>query len=118
MILNVTAISNNIISLDAIFLSFQFMKGVKNIVGAKVRKFRKSLGLTQDTLASKLQIEGLVEMTRFGVSKIENQTRTITDYELRILAKVLKVSTDELYPSYKLIAENIEEIRRPLKSFD
>ena len=47
--------------------------------------------LTQEALAAKLQIEG-VTMERDSLSRIEIGTRFVTDYELKVLAKVLGVS--------------------------
>ena len=46
---------------------------------------------TQEALAAKLQIEG-VTMERDSLSRIEIGTRFVTDYELKVLAKVLGVS--------------------------
>lgn len=45
----------------------------------------------QEALAAKLQIEG-VTMERDSISRIEIGTRFVTDYELKVLAKVLGVS--------------------------
>jgi transcriptional regulator with XRE-family HTH domain len=45
----------------------------------------------QEALAAKLQIEG-VTMERDSLSRIEIGTRFVTDYELKVLAKVLGVS--------------------------
>ena len=50
---------------------------------------RQSAGST--ALAAKLQIEG-VTMERDSISRIEIGTRFVTDYELKVLAKVLGVS--------------------------
>lgn len=47
--------------------------------------------LTQEALAAKLQIEG-VTMERDSLSRIEIGTRFVTDYELKVIAKVLGVS--------------------------
>ena len=44
-----------------------------------------------EALAAKLQIEG-VTMERDSISRIEIGTRFVTDYELKVLAKVLGVS--------------------------
>lgn len=51
----------------------------------------KKKRLTQEALAAKLQIEG-VTMERDSLSRIEIGTRFVTDYELKVLAKVLGVS--------------------------
>lgn len=54
--------------------------------------------MSQDTLAAKLQILGLDNIDRFGISKIEHNVRSVYDYELQIIAKVLNISIESLYP--------------------
>lgn len=66
-------------------------KGRKNICGDRVREARQKNRFTQEALAAKLQIEG-VTMERDSLSRIEIGTRFATDYELKVLAKVLGVS--------------------------
>ena len=58
--------------------------GKKNICGAKVREARKKLGLTQDDLAAKLQVSGVV-LERNSISRIESGVRFIADFELLAL---------------------------------
>lgn len=65
--------------------------GKKNICGERVRLARLQQRLTQEDLAAKLQIEGVI-MERDSVSRIEIGTRFVTDYELMILSNVLDVS--------------------------
>ena len=69
--------------------------GSKNICGTRVKEARKKLGITQDELAARLQIEG-VNIERDSVSRIEIGTRFVADYELLLLSKILKVSTEYL----------------------
>ena len=69
--------------------------GKKNICGLKVREARKMLGLSQDDLAAKLQVNGVV-IERNSVSRIESGTRFVADYELLVLSKVLNVSLEFL----------------------
>lgn len=64
--------------------------GKKNICGIRVHEARRNLNLTQSELAAKMQIEGIV-IERDSVSRIEIGTRFVTDYEIKILAKILKV---------------------------
>ena len=56
-----------------------------------MRLARLQQRLTQEDLAAKLQIEGVI-MERDSVSRIEIGTRFVTDYELMILSNVLDVS--------------------------
>ena len=92
------------------------MKGAKNVIGPQVKALRKELALSQNQLAAKLQIEGLIDIRENVVSKIEGQFRNVTDYEVAIIAKILNVTVDRLFPSYSVISENIEDIRRPPRS--
>lgn len=63
----------------------------KNIIGQKVRELRMKQGLTQRTLAAKLQLDGL-DATELTVLRIENGTRFVPDYEVKALCNVLGVS--------------------------
>ena len=70
--------------------------GKKNICGARIRYARKRLKLTQDDLAAKLQVSGVV-IERNSISRIESGERFVADYELLILSKILNVT-----PAYLL----------------
>ena len=70
--------------------------GNKNICGERVREARKKLKLSQENLAAKLQIEGVI-IERDSVSRIEIGTRFVADYEIVALCKILKVT-----PTYLL----------------
>ena len=69
-----------------------------NIIGPRVQQVRltRNPALTQEALASKLQILGW-DIDRFGVSKIERGQRQITDKEILMLAKALGVSVLQLF---------------------
>ena len=75
--------------------------GKKNICGERVKEARKNLKLSQENLAAKLQIEGVI-IERDSVSRIEIDTRFVADYELAALSKILKVT-----PSYLLGLEQV-----------
>jgi transcriptional regulator with XRE-family HTH domain len=47
--------------------------------------------MTQSDLAAQLQLAGII-MERDSISRIEIGTRFVADYEIRELAKILKVS--------------------------
>lgn len=68
----------------------------RNIIGDNVRKIRKAQNLTQEELTAKLQLEGLC-LDRPMITRIELKQREVLDYELLCIAKVLKVSTDDLF---------------------
>ena len=69
--------------------------GKKNICGNRIHEARCKLRLTQSDLAAQLQINGII-IERDSVSRIEIGTRFVADYELRELAKILKVSVNWL----------------------
>ena len=70
--------------------------GSKNICGLRVKEQRKRLKLSQENLAAKLQIEGVM-IERDSISRIEIGTRFVADYELLALCKALNVA-----PAYLL----------------
>jgi len=76
------------------------MANVQNIVGPQVRKLRYAQDMTQAVLAARCEVLGL-EMSRATLSKIEAQLRCVTDSELQMLAKALKVPLQKLYPLEK-----------------
>jgi len=73
-----------------------------NIVGPQIRKRRSELDLTQEEMATRCQLQGL-DISRGTLSQIEAQLRCVTDDELLALARVLKVTTDSLFPPEKKV---------------
>lgn len=69
--------------------------GDRNIIGARVTMARKRQGMKQKELLAQLQVNG-IEMNAAALSKLEGQTRSVTDIELVVLADVLEVSVDWL----------------------
>lgn len=65
--------------------------GKKNISGRRIREARLKLRLSQTNLAVQMKLEG-VEIERDSISRIEIGTRFVTDYEIRVFAKILNVS--------------------------
>lgn len=68
----------------------------KNMVGKKVRQLRKQRNLSQEELSIKLELMAIY-ICRGSISRIEDQTRTVTDIELYGLAKALSVSIEDLF---------------------
>ena len=73
--------------------------GKKNICSKRVKEARKRLGLSQDELAARLQVSGVV-IERNSISRIESGARFVADYELLALSKILNVT-----PGYLLGSE-------------
>jgi transcriptional regulator with XRE-family HTH domain len=51
--------------------------------------------MSQDQFAARLQVEGL-RLGQKQISRIENRERVLADFELKIIARVLGLSTDDL----------------------
>jgi transcriptional regulator with XRE-family HTH domain len=68
-----------------------------NVVGPQIQKARYALGLTQEEFAGRCQLAGL-DISRGTLSQIEARLRCVVDSELYLLAGVLGVSTDSLFP--------------------
>lgn len=69
--------------------------GRKNLCGERVHEARCRMHMTQADLAARMQVQG-VTMERDSISRIEIGTRFVTDYELLILSRILKVSLEWL----------------------
>ena len=68
-----------------------------NVVGKQIQKRRKQLGLTQEDFAARCQLYGF-DISRGTLSQIEARLRGVRDRELKLLAEILGVSTDSLFP--------------------
>ena len=67
-----------------------------NLIGRKVRKLRKERKMSQQALSAKLELLG-VYVCRGSVSRIEDQSRTVTDIELFAISKVLGTGIEDLF---------------------
>ena len=67
-----------------------------NNIGPQVRYLREEKGMTQDQLAARCNVVGL-NISRGTLAKIESRVRRVTDSEVALLAKALKVDVAELY---------------------
>ena len=74
--------------------------GRKNLCGNKIRGIRLKQRLSQSDLAARLQIHGIT-LERDSISRIENGSRFVTDYELMTFAKILKVDIQYLLEENK-----------------
>jgi len=74
--------------------------GLNNICGKKIKKIRESMQekTSQKKLADMLQIEGL-DMDKNAIQRIESGQRFVTDIELKVIARVLSTSYNELLDS-------------------
>ncbi len=74
--------------------------GDKNLVGARVEEARKNQGMKQKELLAQLQVRG-VDMNSSGLSKLEGQIRSVSDYELLAVSEILGVSVTWLLTGKK-----------------
>lgn len=71
----------------------------KNIVSKSIKNNRVKNDLTQIELATKMQIMG-VNLDQQMISKIENNARFVTDYELACFCVILKISIDDMLKDF------------------
>lgn len=71
--------------------------GRANLCGKRVAVMRKAMRpkCSQKGFADKLQLMGL-DLDKNAIQKMEAGTRTVTDVELQVIAKLLRVTADEL----------------------
>lgn len=68
-----------------------------NLVGEKVKYYRKKKKYSQKVLSEKLEVMAIY-VCRGSISRIEDGSRTVTDIELYGLAKVLNVPIQDFFP--------------------
>lgn len=68
---------------------------VEKKVGENIRALRINRNITQEMLASKLQLEGC-DITRSAIAKIEVGQRHLYPDEIILISKILNVTYDEI----------------------
>jgi len=68
----------------------------KNLIGKNVRKFRTEQKMSQQELSIKPETIA-VYICRGSISRIEDQTRTVSDIELYGLAKILNKPIESFF---------------------
>ncbi len=68
----------------------------KNMIGEKVRKLRKERNMSQAELSAKLEVLAIY-ICRGSISRIEDQSRTVTDIELYGLSQVLSTPIEDFF---------------------
>ena len=71
----------------------------KNVIHARLWYYRNLRGLTQEQVVAKMQVMN-VNMDQQMLSKIENNRRIVTDYELACLCRILNVTERELLADF------------------
>ncbi len=70
-------------------------RGRRNICGDRIREARQRARLSQSDLCLALQLAG-VTVERDVISRIENGSRFVADFEVVAVAEILDVSVDWL----------------------
>lgn len=69
--------------------------GTNNITGKKIAEIRLSKGISQRKLATKMQLLGY-DVDHYFIRRVENGERFVTDIDLVIFARALKVEIPDL----------------------
>lgn len=70
-------------------------KEIEKRIGCNIRRLREKVGLTQEYVATKLQVGGC-DITRSAVAKIEVGQRHLYPDELILLKNILGASYEEI----------------------
>ena len=73
-------------------------QSTRNFVGKQIQRHREAQGLSQQKLAVACSLVGY-EITRSTLAKIEAEIRAVSDVELFVMAKALRLKIEALYPS-------------------
>lgn len=74
---------------------------IETKVGNNIRKIREAKGMTQDTLAAKLQLLGC-DITRSAVGKIEVGQRHLYPDEIILIRRILNTTFEEIFDIHEL----------------
>ena len=77
-------------------------KQIERKIGNNIRTIREKRGITQDLLASKLQLVGC-DITRSAIAKIEVGQRHLYLDELLFIKEILNTTFDEIFYIEQLI---------------
>ena len=72
--------------------------GKGNLVGKNVERMRKERGIKQKDFIAKMQVMGC-DINPTSYSKLEGQLRSATDREIYVIAKILGVPMEALFPT-------------------
>lgn len=90
-------------------------KRFRNAIGPNVRRLRVEKGLTQEQLAAKLGMRGLINADRVWLAKVESQIRSVFDFELAVIADVLGVQAGELLPGRDDLIQDLPDLHKGMR---
>lgn len=67
-----------------------------NIIGENLKKIRTEKNVSQEQLSNKLSLLGIT-LYQSDIFKIENNERTVRDFELWGITKILEIKSEDLY---------------------
>ena len=67
-----------------------------NVSGKRIKAIRRSKGLRQIELSAALAVDYGINISAAAICKIERNQRSLKDYQLRAIARILDVSMDYL----------------------
>jgi hypothetical protein len=82
------------------------LDGKLNIVGNSIQIKRKELKFSRQYVSDRLMNMG-IDISEHALYEIEVGTRTVIDYELAAIARILKTTSDELLNDFYNHIDNI-----------
>ena len=82
-------------------MNFNKYNGNFNIIGRNLRKIRKLKDVSQEELSNRLALLGIT-LYQSDIFKIENNERTVRDFELLGILEALDITFKELVVGIKL----------------
>ena len=71
-------------------------KQIEKQIGINIRNIRESIGMTQDTLSAKMQLQGC-DITRSAIAKIEVGQRHLYPDEIILIKEILDTEFDIIF---------------------
>lgn len=84
----------------------EFLDSKLNCVGENIRQLRTLNNISRQKLSDMLMILG-IDIPNQSIAEIENGKRTVVDYELCAIAKILNVTPDYLLKDFKEYLDKI-----------
>lgn len=76
--------------------NFDMNNAIEKKIGTNIRNLREAKGMTQDTLAAKLQLNGC-DITRSTVAKIEVGQRHLYPDEIILIRRILNTTYEAIF---------------------
>ena len=67
-----------------------------NIIGQKLKEIRTTKNISQEYICNQLSLLGIT-LYQSDIVRIENNERTVRDFELWEITKVLEIKSEDLY---------------------